>query len=432
VNSPYDRPIISIQTTMPTESIQPSATAPALSKPSAGTAYDSIHIPHGHPPLISSVQGQRNWNTSTNCTESSTQGSTGTLPKPSSFVTATTSRVFIGHPPSLSGYSNGTHANTSIISHKSSTTTELLTAAAATHIEIPPPPKVPLDSCSPGIWGRPGCLSTPTSFFDATSKPAGHQVQTPAVPASTLTEISPAPTVPLDSCLPGIWGRPGCLSTPTNFIDTASTLVGHQVQGSPSESVFSAVLGHTETQAFHTSHNSTAQHAQAQCTSTFYSLPTSACTRTIYASKTTVIVNCFGCVGHHALASVASDGGSVSHPHHTNLPFYTTSTNTLFPDLPKLRYGDEALDNEDNVWLPRPNHWQQQQLRGQRDEYVVDWIERCVERRLYQHCLVLSFLSFVHVQASQMSPLRCIKKHRERQCILAAGCEFGGYSVSDL
>jgi hypothetical protein len=301
--------------------------------------------------------------------------------------------------------------------------------------DIPRPPTIPLDSCSPGIWGRPGCLSTPTSFLDAASTLVGHQVQNPAVSVPTLTEIPPPPTVPLDSCSSGMWGRPGCLSTPTGFLDTASTLVGHQVQGSPAASVSLVVIGHTEPQAFPTSKNSTAQHAQAQCTSTFYSLPTSACTRTIYASKTTVIVNCLGCVGHHALASVASDGGSVSRSFpsisHT-LHVHASDTNTLFPGLPKLRYGDEALDNEDNVWLPRPNHWQQQQLRGQRDEYVVDWIERCVERRLYQHCLVLSFLSFVHVQASQMSPLRCIKKHRERQCILAAGCEFGGYSVSDL
>jgi hypothetical protein len=84
VSSPYDEPLVSIQTTMPTESIQPPVTAPALPYPSAVTAYDSIHIPHGHPPLISSVQGQRNWNTSTNCTKSGTQGNTGSQPNPSS------------------------------------------------------------------------------------------------------------------------------------------------------------------------------------------------------------------------------------------------------------------------------------------------------------------------------------------------------------
>jgi hypothetical protein len=194
VSSPYDEPLVSIQTTMPTESIQPPVTAPALPYPSAVTAYDSIHIPHGHPPLISSVQGQRNWNTSTNCTKSGTQGNTGSQPNPSSFLTATTSRVFIDHPPSLSGYSNGTSTNTNTSLIKLSTPTYLVTASAATRVEILPPSTVPLNSCSPEIWGRPGCLSTPTCFFDA-----------------------------------------------------ASTLVGHQVQGSPAASVSSVVLAHTET-----------------------------------------------------------------------------------------------------------------------------------------------------------------------------------------
>jgi hypothetical protein len=180
--------------------------------------------------------------------------------------------------------------------------------------------------------------------------------------------------------------------------------------------VSSVVLGHTEPQVFPTSNNSTAQHAQAQCTSTFYSLPTSACTRTIYASKTTAIVNCLGCVAHHALASVASDGrsgGSVSQsppfPSHTLCMFTQAILTRLFPGLPKLRDHHRALDNKDNVRLPRPNHWQQQQLRDQRDEYVVEWIERCVERRLYIPALLDLFLSLfphsVHVQASRMSPL---------------------------
>lgn len=233
------------------------------------------------------------------------------------------------------------------------------------------------------MWGRPGCLSTPTSFFDAVStvvsRVVGHQVQHPATSAATLTEIPPAPTVPLDSCSSGIWGRPGCLSTPTGFLDTASILVGHQVQGSPSAVVSSVVLGHTEPQVFPTSNNSTAQHAQAQCTSTFYSLPTSACTRTVHASKTTAIVNCLGCVGHHALASVASDGrsgGSVSQSppfiSHTLCMFTQAILTRLYPGLPKLHNHNRALHHKDNVRLPRPHHRQQQQLRDQRDEYVVD------------------------------------------------------------
>jgi hypothetical protein len=353
VDSPTDEPIVSIQ---------PLATAPASYNQSAVTAYDSIHVPHGHPPLVTSGQDQRNWNTSTStsCTEPNAQGLPGTKPTSSSFITSTTSRVFTGYPPSLSGYSNGTTASTSAGLQAYSTPTDLISASAVTHIEVPPPPTVPLNPCSPGIWGRPGCLSTPTSFIDAATALVGRQEQDPTVSAITLAEVPPAPTVPLNPCAPGIWGRPGCLSTPTSFMDAASTLVGRQEQDPtvsaatlteippaptvPLDSCSPGIWGRPgclltpadlsdapSSPVRHQAQNDpgespssvvSAQPGQAQCTSTFYILPMSACTSTVYASKVTAIVNCFGCVGHHALPSVASDGGSVSHPHH-ELSMYT-------------------------------------------------------------------------------------------------------------
>jgi hypothetical protein len=50
-----------------------------------------------------------------------------------------------------------------------------------------------------------------------------------------------------------------------------------------------------------------------QCTTTFHRTPTQACTETHYASTTTFPVNCYGCVGEHALPSSAYDENSVSH-----------------------------------------------------------------------------------------------------------------------
>ncbi|GAB7332185.1 hypothetical protein MBLNU13_g04047t1 [Cladosporium sp. NU13] len=262
-----------IQTTMPIESIQPAITAV--------TAYDSVHIPHGHPPLITGGQDHKNWttSTSTSCTDSNTLEASPTVPTPSSFITTTASRVFIGYPPSLSGHNNGTSANTSTNFQEIFTTTELATPLAATHIEIPPPPTVPLDSCASRIWGRPGCLSTPTSFFDAASIQTSQQAQN-----STTATVAPV--------VPAI----------------------------------------TETQALSTSTNSTTQPAQAQCTSTFYSLPTDACTSTVYASKQSVTINCFGCVGHHALPFIAPDGDSSCQTSTTITEPYTTRTMCGFPD----------------------------------------------------------------------------------------------------
>lgn len=315
---------VGAQTTMPIESNQPVITAV--------TAYDSIHIPHGHPPLITGGQNHNNWNTSASCTDSNTQEVSPTVPVPSSSNTTTTSRIFTGYPPSISGHNDGTSANTSASLHESSTTTELVTPSAVipsavipsavTHIDIPPPPTVPLHSCRPGIWGRPGCLSTPASSSQAPPSPVGHQ-----------------------------FGDSTAL--------TASTTVRATI----------------ETQTLSTSTNSTTQPAQAQCTSTFYSLPMNPCTSTVYASKQTVTVNCFGCVGHHALPSIAANRGSVSALHHT-LPVHTkaTLTNPL-PALPKLHNRNRTLHHAHNVRLPRPDH-SQQQLRDQRDESVVGWSRR--------------------------------------------------------
>ncbi|KAM0702401.1 hypothetical protein Q7P35_011311 [Cladosporium inversicolor] len=337
----------------PVVSIQPLGTAPA--SPSLS----------GHPPLVTGDQGHRNWNMSTSCTKSRTQKvpalSVYSNDTGASTSTSRTSRVFIGYPPALSGYSNSNSADRSTGFHESSTPIELATAPTATHIEIPPPPTVPLNSCSPGIWGRPGCLSTPTSFSDAASTAADHRDHQPPVSAATLAEIPPPPTVPLDSCTtgiwgrpgclstpasffesstqaqlstasaaihveipppptipldscsPGIWGRPGCLSTPTNFLNAASTPSTPQAQNSTASPVTTIVPANTQTQALPTSNNSTAQPGRAQCTTSFYSLPTCACTLTVYASKKTVTINCLGCVGHHALPSIVSNGGSVSH-----------------------------------------------------------------------------------------------------------------------
>lgn len=252
---------IGIQITMPTESVQPAVTAV--------TAYDSIHIPHGHPPLMTGGQGHKNWNTSGSCTDFNTQEVSPTVPTPSSSNTTTTSRVFTGYPPSISGYNDGTNANTTASLHEPSTTAELVTPSAATHIEIPPPPTVPLNSCRPEIWGRPSCLSTHASFSEVPPSPLVHQV-------GDSTALSASSTVPVK-------------------------------------------IG---TQTLSTSTNLNTQPAQAQCTSTFYSLPTNPCTSTVYASKQTVTINCFGCVGHHALPSIAANDGSVSALHHT-LPVQT-------------------------------------------------------------------------------------------------------------
>ena len=249
--------VVDVQTETPIGSIQPYT---------AVTAYDSIHIPHGHPPLITGGQDHKNWNKSTNSTDSNTQQVPGIAPIPSCLIiTTTASRVFIGYPPSLSGYNNGTNANTSTSIYESSTTTELVTPSATTHVEIPPPPTVPFDSCKPEIWGRPGCLSTPASLSDTPPTPVGHQVgDVTAMSASSI--ISTTYETP-------------ALSVPTN---------------------------------------STTQPAQAQCISTFYSLPMDACTSTIYASKETVTVNCYGCIGHHALPSAAPYGSNVSHTLHVH------------------------------------------------------------------------------------------------------------------
>lgn len=246
---------VGVQTTMSIESIQPAITGV--------TAYDSIHIPHGHPQLVTGGQDHKNWNTSTSCTDTSIQQVPGTASIPSTFITTTASGVFIGYPPSLSGYNNDANADTSTSIHDSSTRTELATPSVATHMEIPPPPTVPLDSCKPEIWGRPGCLSTPTSFFDVASTVVGHQVPNPTVLAATLAEIPPPPTVPLDSCRPGIWGRPGCLSTPASFSDAYASPVGHQVGDATAVPVSSVVPATIETPAT----NSTTQPGQAQCTS---------------------------------------------------------------------------------------------------------------------------------------------------------------------
>lgn len=248
---------VSVQASMPIESIQPAITGV--------TAYDSIHIPHGHPPLITGGQDHKNWNTSTSCTDSNTQQVPGIAPIPSSFITTTASRVFIGYPPSLSVYNNSTNANTGTSIYEPSTTIELVTPSATTHVEIPPPPTVPLDSCKPEIWGRPGCLSTPASFSDTPPTPVGHQV-------GDVTAVS------------------------------ASSIISTTY----------------ETPALSISTNPTTQPAQAQCTSTFYSLPMDACTSTIYARQETVTVNCYGCIGHHALPSAAPYSSNVSHTLHVH------------------------------------------------------------------------------------------------------------------
>jgi hypothetical protein len=377
VDYPSNDPVVSIQTTMPIESIQPVVSATVPSTLSAIIAPDGVHIPYGHPPLVTSHSDERNWNTSTGYIESSTQEVSGLVPTSSPFVSITTSRVFVGYPPALSGYTNGTSANIRIGSTdlstqvdpatttpatfiESSTEAELGTTPAATFAGAPIAPIFPLDSCSPGMWGQLGCSWTPASFFTAISWVVGPpsslermdvftqaepattteatlvqsstHTEIATTPAATLPGVPPDPIVPFDSCcLPGRWGRPGCLSTPASFFDTTSSAFGRQVGNSTAVPVTSVVRGHgpevfytsnsstaqsiqMATQAFTTSNSSTTQPVQTLCTTTWYSLPTDACTETKYARTESVAVNCFGCAGTHAPASSGPNETSVSRP----------------------------------------------------------------------------------------------------------------------
>jgi hypothetical protein len=373
-------PVVSIQTTMPIESIQPAIGTTVSSVLSAFSTSGGIHVSYGHPPLVTSNSDQRNWNTSTSCTESSTQEVSGIVPTSSSFITATASRVFISYPPSISGYNNATSADTSVSSMDSSTQTELATTTAATLAGISPAPIASSDLCSLGMWGQLGCHWTPASLPTTTSShhvlnsttiaatlvEPSTQAELATTLASTLAGAPPAPTVSPEACSPGIWGRPGCLSTPASFFDTSSTLVGQPVavQHTDAASVSPATLGQTETQilsthnssitqfnqtatrAFITSSNATTTHPiQAQCTTTWYSLPTNPCTHTVYAHKTTTEINCFGCMGHHAIPSAAADESGVSS---ICSPTLTQSdTNYDFVGLPEPCNGDGTFHNVD-------------------------------------------------------------------------------------
>ena len=328
-------PIVSIQTTVPTESIEPVITAKVSSDPSAVTAPDGIHIPHGHPPLVTSEPERVNWNSSTSSTKFSTPELTGTVPTSSSFITATTSRVFVGYPPALSEYNNGSNADTSTSSTELSTEVEpatttsatlgqspthaeLATTSAATLPGVPPAPIVPLDSCSPGMWGRPGCLSTPASFFDQTSSVAGRVIQNSTVASASSVPPGYGPPIPAD---------------PSNST-TGLTIT-----------VTSSTLSHTETHSSTSSNSSSAQPAGTQCTTTFYSLPTNACTKTKYVSTKWLDVACFGCVGAHAAAT--STLGKTNVSRRQKLPvFAQTYTNTIPGGVPELSDGDRILEHD--------------------------------------------------------------------------------------
>jgi hypothetical protein len=257
----------------------------------------------------------------------------------------TTSHISYGHPPSLTRYHNSTASTISTSCTESVAHKNLGTGSVKGFAEtIPPPPKVPIDATQTGIWGRPTSLATSPSSKDHTPEAAHQKLGTGSV-NSLVETIPPPPNVPIDGTQTGIWGRPPHLSIPPSFehhtpeaahqklgtgaeaypaptasLDQTHTGISHNHTSTrthhhedhPASSAVTTPVAHTSGPTNTTSHSTTKRPVETHCTTTFHRTPTQACTETQYATTTTFGVNCYGCVGEHALPSSACNKGSVS------------------------------------------------------------------------------------------------------------------------
>jgi hypothetical protein len=236
------------------------------------------------------------------------------------------------HPPSLTKHHNSTASTTSTSCAESSAHQKLGTGSAnglvGTH---PPPPRVPIDPTQTGIWGRPTGLTSPPSFKHHTPE-AAHQKP------GTGSETHHAPPVSIDQ-------------THTHISQYHTSSKTHQHKDHPASGAITAPVVHTG-HPNNKPHYSTTKHpANTQCTTTFHRTPTQACTETHYASTTTLPVNCFGCVGEHALPSKGYDENSISRVPLFHVP-YTYKSLTHYPGLPKFCDRDSGCQHDEYVRVP--------------------------------------------------------------------------------